>query len=198
MQRKTTEDKARLMVNRILTDKSISELVTMIKMYDKELFNHSMNVAFITAQIVRKENILKKTQYDLVTAALLHDIGKVNMPIEVLNKKSSLTPKEYELIKTHVEEGVKILTEAGMKENIIRYVARHHENFDGSGYPLGLTSKELTIEDMIIGAVDKYDALTSDRTYGKEYSSEQALSIMKQEGNINKQVILFINNCVAI
>ena len=140
----------------------------------------------------------KERQYDFVTAALLHDIGKTVIPIDVVEKEGSLTPEEYTLMKTHVNEGVKILEEAGFNDFIKRCIATHHEMLDGSGYPNHLDRTRLTAEDLIIAAVDKYDALTSKRTYGKECTSYEAIGILMNEGSVDTECLKYINMCEAI
>ena len=133
MHRKNIEDKARIMVDKILVDKKVHPLACEIKLYDKELYKHSLNVAFITAQIVSQLDFVKSKKYDFVIAAFLHDVGKIKIPIELIKKEGQLCPEEYILIKSHVDEGVKILKEAGFNDLIIRCVATHHEALDGSG-----------------------------------------------------------------
>lgn len=198
MHRKTTEDRARIMVDKILVDKNVSPLATEMKIFNKDLYKHSLNVAFITAQIVTQLDYTKSKQYDIVIAAFLHDIGKLAIPVDLITKEGNLTPQEYEIIKMHVNEGVNILKDAGFNDFIIRLVATHHETLDGSGYPNGLDQTKLTAEDRLIATVDKYDALTSKRSYGKEYASYEAIGVLIHEGNVDTECLRYINACEAI
>ena len=198
MYRKTIEDKARIMVDKILTDKLVFPLAHEIKIFDKDLYKHSLNVAFITAQIVLQLNYTKNQQYDFVIAAMLHDVGKLTVPYDILKKEGALTPDEYKIVKTHVMEGVEMLKEAGFNDFIIRLVATHHETLDGTGYPKGLDKSKLTSEDRIIASVDKYDALTSKRTYGREYTSYEAIGILCHEGSIDVSCLNYLSTCEAI
>lgn len=198
MQRKDVQDKARLLVDKILAKPKIQKLATQIIEYDMELYKHSLNVAFITAQICYNEGFDRDKRYALTTAALLHDIGKIKLPKHILNKTTTLTPEEFSLIRHHVEYGTQILTEAGIDKRIINYVAMHHECTNGAGYPLGLSGKEMTSGGKILSAVDKYDALTAQRVYGNVYNTMEAINIIGGEGSAESKYLQYIVDCEAI
>jgi HD-GYP domain-containing protein (c-di-GMP phosphodiesterase class II) len=116
----------------------------------------------------------------LAVAALLHDVGKLQVPGEILTKAAPLTPAEFAVIKRHPTDGATLLGHIGGFAGEIPLVRGHHERLDGSGYPDGLRGDELTLELRILGACDVYDALTSERVYRRAYTQPQALTILDQ------------------
>lgn len=140
---------------------------------------------------------------DISYASMLHDIGKWKTPNEILLKPSQLTDAERKIIQKHPEWGVELLSPVlkdkgsnqylKLLESIVLY---HHENWDGSGYPLGLKGEEIPLSARIVAIADTYDALTSDRCYRKAYTHEEALAIMEQEKNRFDPLIwrIFIEN----
>ena len=121
----------------------------------------------------------------LVSSAYLHDVGKISIPDAVLNKLSSLTQEEFEMIKTHTIEGEriidKILARAGdmaFLRNAKLFAGYHHERWDGTGYPHGLKETQIPIQGRILAVADLYDALLSDRPYKKAFSEEEVVGII--------------------
>ena len=128
----------------------------------------------------------------LVTAALLHDLGKLSIPPEILNKPGRLTPEEYQIMKKHAEYSYKLLSNRwDISAHIKQTVLLHHENYDGSGYPQGLLGKEQSIFVRILHVADVYDALTSKRPYKKPYSPYEAIEYLMGACGImfDKQVV---------
>lgn len=119
--------------------------------------------------------------------SILHDIGKVGIPDDILNKPGSLTSEEFEIMKTHTIIGEKIIKSLKSFDNIRSIIRHHHEKLDGSGYPDGLKGTEIDICTRIVAIVDIYDALTMDRPYRKAMSVEQAFSIL--EGDVKKGLL---------
>ena len=125
---------------------------------------------------------------DLYDASILHDIGKVGIPDDILLKPGPLTEEEWELMKTHAEIGCKALQRASkdLGENSFLQMAmdvtlRHHEKWDGSGYPDGLKGLEIPLSARIVALADVYDALTSVRPYKNAYSHEESVELIKKE-----------------
>lgn len=115
----------------------------------------------------------------LVTAALLHDLGKLAIPKEILNKPGRLTPDEYQLMKTHSTRSYQLLSKRwNISAHIKQTVLLHHENVDGSGYPQGLMGDEQSLSVRIVHVADVYDALTSRRPYKKPYSPYEAVEYL--------------------
>ncbi|WP_026581215.1 HD-GYP domain-containing protein [Bacillus sp. J33] len=110
-------------------------------------------------------------------ASFLHDIGKVKVPLEILQKPGKLTMEEWEIMKKHATYGREILEETGLPSLIEagKVVEQHHERYDGKGYPKGLKGEDISIEASIITVVDSFDAMTTDRIYQKGRSFEEAI-----------------------
>ena len=115
----------------------------------------------------------------LDVAALLHDIGKLGIPDQILNKPGPLTPAEFEIMKTHVEIGTRILGGIEFPYPILPIVRHHHENWDGTGYPDHLAGESIAIGARILMIVDCFDALTSDRPYRRRMSVPDAVAILE-------------------
>jgi HD-GYP domain-containing protein (c-di-GMP phosphodiesterase class II) len=114
----------------------------------------------------------------LARAGLMHDIGKLGIPQDVLSKDSALDAAEWNLMRTHPELGLTLLDRAGRSSREVLAVLYHHERIDGSGYPYGLTGDAIPIEARIVAVADTYDALTSDRPYRRACSEEEARRVL--------------------
>ena len=138
--------------------------------------------------LVKKTNQYSLTLDDMISievASSLHDIGKIAIPEEILNKPSSLTKEEMEVMKSHVIIGAKMLNSLPFynDEPIVKYgyqICRwHHERYDGKGYPDGLVGEEIPISAQVVSLADVYDALVSERVYKKAFSHEKALEMIQ-------------------
>jgi HD-GYP domain-containing protein (c-di-GMP phosphodiesterase class II) len=116
--------------------------------------------------------------------AYLHDVGKISIPLEILQKPSSLTPSEWEIVKRHPIAGRELLDNTFMKE-AGRIVEQHHERLDGSGYPYGLAGDEVLIEAAIVAVADTYDAMTTDRPYRRALPPEEALAEIERHAGVH-------------
>jgi response regulator RpfG family c-di-GMP phosphodiesterase len=116
----------------------------------------------------------------ICTAALMHDIGKIGIPLDALNKPQKLTKEEYEIFKEHPDKGRRILEPIEFLKDIVPAVYHHHEQYDGTGYPLGLKGEEIPLEARILAVADTYDAMTSDRAYRSALSHEIAVAELKR------------------
>jgi putative two-component system response regulator len=117
----------------------------------------------------------------LKRGGVLHDIGKIAIDDAILLKPGPLTPEEFEIIKTHPEIGENICRPLNTLQPVLPVIRHHQERYNGSGYPDGLQGEQIPLHARIIGIVDCYDALTTDRTYRKALSKEKALEIMVRE-----------------
>jgi HD-GYP domain-containing protein (c-di-GMP phosphodiesterase class II) len=116
----------------------------------------------------------------LAVGGLLHDIGKLSLPDEILKKPGALTASEFELVEEHPERGRRLLRElGGFDAGVLRLVRDHHERLDGSGYPNGARGDELDLDTRILMICDVYDALLSRRVYRDAWSHEQAVALLR-------------------
>jgi putative nucleotidyltransferase with HDIG domain len=142
---------------------------------------HSTRVAKMALKIGSELGISSKRLEDLHRAALLHDIGKVGIPLSILDKPGALDDEEYAMIKKHPTIGARILEPIASYADIIPTVLQHHERFDGKGYPGGISGHEIDIGARIIAVADVYDALISDRPYRKGWAIERVIDLIRKE-----------------
>ena len=147
-----------------------------LKQTDDYAYDHAINVSINLMAFASFLALPKKQIKELGLAGLLQDIGKVNVPTEILLKPGELTPEEFEIAKKHVDEGLSILEKTpNIPSSVIFLVAQHHERIDGSGYPYKLSEKKINIESQIAGLIDTYCAITSNKPYAKGLYNQQAL-----------------------
>lgn len=144
---------------------------------------HSVSVSDYVAGILDKFELDDNEKKEILTAANLHDIGKVGVPESILNKAGKLTENEYDKMKQHPVIGQSLIGEISGYENIGEIIRHHHERYDGSGYPDGLIGNDIPLGSRIISVADAFDAITSDRIYRKKRSYYEAIKILKSEGN---------------
>ena len=138
---------------------------------------HTRRVAVLAAQVGEELKLPATTRRLLAVGGLLHDIGKLSVPLEILRKPAGLTDEEYAEIKRHPEAGRRLLEELGGFPPVVRdLVSDHHERLDGKGYPRGLAADELPLHTRILTVCDVYDALVSDRVYREAWSPSRRSS----------------------
>jgi putative nucleotidyltransferase with HDIG domain len=143
---------------------------------------HSERVATLALQIGRALNLDASALENLHRAALLHDIGKLGVPVAVLDKPGALSDEEFGMIKSHSTLGARILEPINAYAEIIPMVLQHHERFDGKGYPDGLSGEEIELGARILAVADVFDALKSDRPYREGWSLERVNELILNEG----------------
>jgi HD-GYP domain-containing protein (c-di-GMP phosphodiesterase class II) len=126
----------------------------------------------------------------LERAGLLHDVGKLGIPSEILLKTGPLTPDEWAVMRTHPELGLAILGATGRFTREMLAVLYHHERMDGAGYPHGLAAAEIPIEARIVAVADTFDVLTSDRPYRNAFAYPEAVSRVRQEAGAHLDPIV--------
>lgn len=182
MYSKKNSDKARIIVNTILLDNEVAAVLKKMKTISKVTYEHSLNVAFLVAEILVPKSLSEDEIITITEGAMLHDIGKLKIPLWLLEKNDFLTPEEREIIKLHPKLGLEVLSsdfstkKSGIIKNII---SMHHETLDGTGYPYGLKDKEIPWYVKLVNVVDSYEAMTAERNYGKAYSREDTIEILK-------------------
>ena len=154
------------MTGKLLNSGSVKKELEELKYGTEGVVTHSLNTAVLAGAIAIDNGFEKKDVEELVIGGMLHDIGKLYIDPAVLNKKGRLNEKEYEIMKTHAEEGYKKLCEnKGVTQNVRFMAFQHHENNDGSGYPKRLKGNQILWEARIIHVVDVYEAMTAKRCY---------------------------------
>lgn len=140
---------------------------------------HSEKSTKLALKIGRVMGLTREELDNLHRAGLLHDIGKLSIPLDVLDKNGKLTAEERELMEAHVTVGARILEPIGAYAEIIPIVLQHHESYDGSGYPKGLSGKDISLGARIFALADRFDALTSDRPYRKALNLKRTIKYIK-------------------
>ncbi len=147
-------------------------LANTIDAKDKYTNGHSIRVALYSRMISEKMGLSEEKCENIYYMGLLHDIGKIGVPNEIINKPARLSEEEYEIIKTHPVIGYEILSKIKSKPELLKGARWHHERFDGKGYPDNLTGENIPLEARIIAVADAYDAMTSNRSYRKYLSQD--------------------------
>jgi HD-GYP domain-containing protein (c-di-GMP phosphodiesterase class II) len=149
---------------------------------DEYTEGHTRRVALRAVQVGEELGLPPHKLRTLATGGLLHDIGKLSVPDEILKKPGSLDEDEFAVIKRHPEWGHKLLGElGGFSDAVRRLVLDHHERLDGAGYPNGRSACELDLETRILTVCDVYDALLSVRVYRDAWTHAQAIGLLHEQ-----------------
>jgi len=144
---------------------------------------HSERVCYYSDFISKRLSFSAKDRSELQIASYLHDIGKIGISNRFINKKGTLTPTDWAIIKQHTKKSIELLIPLNLSLNILSYIQHHHERFDGTGYPDGLAGEQIPLGARIIAISDSYDSMTSDRPYRKPLSNGDAKNeLMKNAG----------------
>jgi putative nucleotidyltransferase with HDIG domain len=155
--------------------------LTTLRNYDNYTFTHMVNVSILTMGQARALGIDGPLLREFGLAALMHDIGKVKTPTEILNKTEKLTDKEFEIMRRHTVDGAEILRKTPDIPALAPVVAfEHHLRLDGSGYPYQVTRSALNIGTMLCSIADVYDAMRSQRAYQQAFPTDRILEVLKQ------------------
>jgi HD-GYP domain-containing protein (c-di-GMP phosphodiesterase class II) len=142
---------------------------------------HTRGVALRAVQVGEELGLPPARLRELAIGGLVHDVGKLSVPNEILQKPGALTDEEYDAIKRHPELGSDLVRQLGFSAQVARLVLDHHERLDGSGYPRGLGAPDLDIETRILAVCDVFDALLSRRVYRPAWTLEKALELLSRE-----------------
>lgn len=159
--------------------RGLEKIIFLFEKTEEYSANHSRKVADITTFIGKKYGFKGRHIKDLRIAALLHDIGKISVPVEILNKKEALNKDEFGVIKKHVAYSANIIDNFEELAHLREIILYHHEKIDGSGYPIGLKGEQIPIESRIISIADIFEALTGRRPYRDPIEPEKAIILMK-------------------
>lgn len=166
-------------VKSVLKNPNALMWLAQIKNKDDYTAEHSLRVSVMSVALGRELDLLEQELEDLGVAGMLHDVGKVRIPDEILNKEGSLTRDEYDVIKTHATAGRSLLMSKSDVPPVTVDVAYcHHEHINGKGYPRGISGEKIPYFAKIVSVVDAFDAITSDRVYSNGRSVLEALRIL--------------------
>lgn len=159
-----------------IKDKMILSLIGLLEIHDSYTKDHSEAVAKLAYELAKCSGLSKEMADKAYFSGLVHDIGKILIPKDVLLKKGRLTDEEYETVKEHSVLGYKALLKSEELHEIALYVKHHHERYDGLGYPSKLKGENIPIVSRILTVVDSYDAMINNRPYRKKLTKEAAIS----------------------
>jgi HD-GYP domain-containing protein (c-di-GMP phosphodiesterase class II) len=180
----------------IFENKHLIKYLYLINKFDDFTYTHSLNVSYYCALICRWLNLNENKTLTIIKTGLLHDLGKINIPINLLNKKEKLSSEEFAIIKNHAINGYNLIKDIVDLESDIKIgVLLHHEREDGSGYPFNLTGKQINLNSKIVAIADTYDAMTSDRSYRKAFSPFKAFKVLMSD-NITSYDIKIVNTFI--
>ncbi|GAB7387932.1 HD-GYP domain-containing protein [Bacillaceae bacterium] len=164
------------------TKRGVVNLLSNVFVTDEYLFSHSLKVALFALNLGIKQGFNEKQLVELGMGAILHDIGKMKIPREILQKPGPLTEEEFAEIKKHTLYGFEILRAEDTISFLSAHCAlQHHERLDGSGYPRGLKDNEIHPYAQVIAIADVFDALTSHRVYRKAFLPDKAMEILQKD-----------------
>lgn len=181
------------------TSYSVFDMLHNMREFDDATYVHCLNVSLISTVFAKWLNLSKEEVRLASICGLLHDIGKLKIPEEIITKPARLTEQEYNIIKKHPIEGYNILKNQDIDIHIKNAALMHHEKFDGSGYPLGLKGNKIDFFARLVTIADVYDATTSARVYRGPLCPFKVIELFEQEGYEKydaHMIITFLENIV--
>ena len=186
----------------VIKDYDVSKvqgLIASLSFHDFYTYDHSINVSMycISLYSAAKPEASKEEIVMAGLGGLLHDIGKIKIPTDIINKPEKLSDEEFNIIKSHPDYGLELLTEnpcdcKGVDFNVIkRIVSEHHENFNGTGYPRKLAGADIHLLARVTAIADFFDAVTTKRSYHEVLSTEDAISVMSKSVGKKIDPVLF-------
>ena len=169
-------------LSQVRTVNNLFDILHCMRDSDDMTYVHSLNVALISISLARWSGMSESDITVLAAAALLHDIGKLLVPKEILEKPGSLTSGEYAVVQTHALLGYNLLKDMNIDDRIKRTVLMHHERCDGSGYPIGMSGNQIDDFAKIVAIADVYDAMSSKRHYRDQICPFSIIRLFEAEG----------------
>ncbi|WP_049783320.1 HD-GYP domain-containing protein [Mahella australiensis] len=158
---------------------AISTLCDLINTKQPNLYEHCKRVAEYTLMLADKAGLDESQRQMLYDSAMLHDIGKAEIPDDILNKPGRLTPEEYDVIKQHTIAGYNAIKDINELKSLGPAILHHHERIDGQGYPCGLQGDDIPLLSRILAIADSFDAMTSYRPYKNAMTIQQAAAELR-------------------
>jgi len=165
-------------------EQTVYALAAAVEMRDPYTAGHQRRVADLATAIAEEMNLPEDRSRGVRMAGLVHDVGKIHIPAEILSKPTRLTEVEWSMIKAHPQAGYDILKDIEFPWPVARIVLQHHERVNGSGYPQGLSDKEILLEARILGVADVVEAMASHRPYRPAHAVEEALGEIRENRGI--------------
>ena len=172
---------------------TVKTLVSIIEAKDSYTKGHTERVADYAAAIAETMDLPREAQRLIAFGAILHDIGKLGVLEQVLNKEDKLNDEEWEILKAHPEVGATIIENMEFLTGTVALVRHHHESYDGLGYPDGLKGEEIPLGARIITVADSFDAMITDRPYRKALSWSKAVKTLKVKSGIQFDPVVVDN-----
>ena len=172
----------------------------LVSLGDKDVSTeeHTRRVALRAVEVGEELGLPPSRLRGLALGGLLHDMGKLAVPAEVLGKPGALTDDEFDLVKRHPQAGVRLLRDlGGFSDGALGLVRHHHERLDGSGYPDGIGGDALDLDTRILAVCDVYDALVSPRVYREAWSHERALTLLRDPALFDQRCVSALERCVG-
>jgi putative nucleotidyltransferase with HDIG domain len=193
---------ANKMIQSLTQNHNALNCVTQLRNKDQYLMEHSFNVSVLMGLLASAMGYSGDGLHELVTGALLHDIGKIRIPDEILHKPGKLLPDEWDEMRKHVTYGEEILRKTpSITPIMLDICAQHHEKIDGSGYPRGLKGDEIPIHTRMAAIADVYDAITANRVYHKGMAPTTALKRLREwsaEGHLDGELACYFIQAVGM
>ncbi len=178
-------------------DGVIQAMVLAVEIRDPYTAGHQRVVADLACAIAREMGLSEDRVEGLLMAGVVHDLGKISVPSEILSKPGRLTEIQFDMIKTHPEVGYEIMRNIDFPWPVARIMLQHHERMDGSGYPAGLMGEEILLEARILAVADVVEAMASHRPYRPSLGIDQALAeILKNRGRLYDPDV--VDTCLAL
>jgi len=189
------------MIDSIVTNPNALTWLSLLKSRDEYTSFHSLNVCILSLLFAQHLGLAPADLHELGLGALLHDIGKMQVPLEILNKPKPLDPPEMALMKLHPTYGYEVLrAKGGVSARALDIVYSHHERVDGKGYPRGLKGAAISRDATIVAIADVYDAITTNRVYHSGISPHEALRLMyeHERGGFREEMLEQFIRCLSI
>lgn len=161
---------------------------------DKYTAGHSKSVARLAVGLGQRLGLARDDLDKLRLAGLLHDLGKLAIPRQVLYKRERLSPEEWALIVGHPTYGAWLLEMAQVDQEIVQAVQQHHERLDGSGYPAGLSSSDISLLAQFVAVADAYSAMVHERPYRQPLAPVEALRLLCDEEGLNQEIVAALSD----
>jgi len=161
-------------------DNVIAAMANAIEAKDEYTEGHNERVSALAVMLAEEAGLSLKEIEQVRMGGILHDIGKIGIPDNVLNKRGPLCDNEFEMIRSHPRQGERILLPLRSLKEVGDIVLYHHERYDGRGYPDGLAGEDIPLHARIVSIADSFDAMTTDRPYRKALTNQQALKELSQ------------------